>query len=90
MLYVIPAATFAMLGFMAWLTIFRLRRDVVVTKREQTRGRFAFLRPKDRVRFLLKQSFALPAEKPDWEEPLVGRLPDVKAPVPAAEPTAPS
>ena len=56
MLYVIPAATAAMFGYMIWLAVFRMRRDRVWSEREQSRGKFAF-RPRERLRFLLHRSF---------------------------------
>ena len=74
MFYVLPALTIGMLGYMVWLVTFRLRRERVATEREQTRGKRAFARPKQRVRFLLNRSFRLPEERPEWEEPLVSSL----------------
>jgi hypothetical protein len=73
MFYLIPAATLLMLGYVFWRAAFQMRRDRLSLTREQTRGKFAF-RPKDRLRFLLGRSFAVPEEKPEWEEPLVARL----------------
>lgn len=73
MVYLLPSVTVAMLGYMFWLLVFRLRRDRVVTERVLTRGKFAF-RPKDRVRFLLNRAFHVSDDKPEWEDPLVGRL----------------
>ncbi|HZF96320.1 MAG TPA: hypothetical protein VEZ20_15775 [Allosphingosinicella sp.] len=83
MFYVIPALTLGMLAYMVWLVTFRLRRERVATERELTRGKRAFSRPKQRLRFLLHRSFRLPDEKPDWEEPLVSTL--AKAPAAAPE-----
>jgi hypothetical protein len=73
MIYPLVAITAAMSGYMVWLLVFRLRRDRVLAQRDLTRGKFAF-RPKDRLRFLLKRSFDVPAEKPEWEDRLVSGL----------------
>jgi hypothetical protein len=80
MFYVLPALTIGMLGYMVWLVTFRLRRERVATEREMTRGKRAFARPKQRLRFLLHRSFQLPEEKADWEDPLVSSL--ARTPVP--------
>jgi hypothetical protein len=88
MFYVIPALTLLMLGYMVWLVTFRLRRERVATEREMTRGKRAFSRPKQRLRFLLHRSYRLPDEKPDWEEPLVASLAQTPAAPPAAAPDA--
>lgn len=88
MFYVIPALTLGMLGYMVWLVTFRLRRERVATQREQTRGKRAFSRPKQRLRFLLHRSFRLPDEKPEWEEPLVATLAKPPAAAAASEPEA--
>ncbi|HEY0012292.1 MAG TPA: hypothetical protein VGB79_05510 [Allosphingosinicella sp.] len=74
MFYVIPALTLGMLGYMVWLVTFRLRRERVATERALTRGKRAFSRPKQRLRFLLHRSYRLPEERPEWEEPLVSTL----------------
>jgi hypothetical protein len=63
-----------MLGYMVWLVTFRLRRERVATERELTRGKRAFSRPKQRLRFLLHRSFRVPEEMAEWEEPLVSTL----------------
>lgn len=73
MLYVIPATIAVMSGYVAWLLLFRLRRDRVQAERQLTRGKFAF-QPRHRVRFLLDKTFGVPQEKPDWEDPLVSKL----------------
>ncbi len=73
MIYPLVAITAAMSGYMVWLVVFRLRRDRVLAERDLTRGKFAF-RPKDRVRFLLKRSFDVPQERPEWEDRLVSGL----------------
>jgi hypothetical protein len=73
MLYVIPAAIALMSGYMAWLMVFRMRRDRVHAERRLTRGKIAF-QPKDRARFLLNKSFKLPEERTPWEEALVSDL----------------
>jgi hypothetical protein len=84
MFYVLPALTLSMLGYMVWLVTFKLRRERVATERETTRGKRAFSRPKQRLRFLLHRSFQVPEEKPEWEEPLVSTL--AKSPAPEREP----
>jgi hypothetical protein len=86
MIYLIAAATAGMLVYMLWLLLFRLRRDRVVTDRKLTRGKFAF-RPRDRLRFLLKRSFDVPEDKPQWEDPILMRLSDVPVPAPPDDPT---
>ena len=86
MLYFVAFATAAMFGYMMWLATFRMRRDRLASQREQTRGRYVFRRPRDRVRFLLNRSFQVPEERPDWEQVLVSRLP----PVPGQAATGPS
>lgn len=73
MLYIIPATIVAMSGYVAWLLLFRLRRDRVQAERKLTRGKFAF-QPRQRARFLLGKTFSVPHEKADWEDPLVSRL----------------
>lgn len=77
--YLLPAATAAMLGYMVWAVAVRLRRDRVQTQRERNRGRFAFRRPMERVRFLLNRTFKTPDQEPEWEKPLVSSLSDVPA-----------
>jgi hypothetical protein len=79
MIYLIPAATAAMLGYVFWLAVFRLRRERVRSERELSRGKFAF-RPKERLRFLLGRSFGVTKEKPEWEDPLVSRLSEIPSP----------
>ena len=73
MIYFVSAATAAMLGYMLWSTLFRLRHDRVRRQRSLTRGKFAF-RTKERARFLLNRSFGVTEDKPEWEEPLVSSL----------------
>lgn len=75
MIYFAAAATAAMFGYMLWSTLFRLRHDRVKTQRSVTRGKFAF-RTKERARFLLKRSFDVVRDKPDWEDPLISKLND--------------
>ena len=75
--YLLPALTASMLGYMVYAVVVRLRRDRVKTERERTRGRFAFRRPMERVRFLLNRTFETPEREPEWEEPLVSSLSDV-------------
>lgn len=83
MIYILPAITLVMLGYMVWSTMFRLRHDRVKTERHLKRGKFAFT-PKDRVRFLLGQSFEVSKDKPEWEDSLMSSL--AKVPVqPEAE-----
>lgn len=82
MIYLVALVTAAMLGFMLWSTLFRLRRDRVKAERDLTRGKFAF-RPKERLRFLLGRSFKVSEDRPEWEEPLVSTL--AKIPPPDAE-----
>jgi len=77
MIYLVSAATAAMLAYMLWSTLFRLRHDRVRTQRSLTRGKFAF-RTRERARFLLKRSFDVVNDKPDWEDPLISSL-DVAA-----------
>jgi len=69
----LASATLAMMGYMLWVTMFRLRRDRVLSAREVTRGKFAF-RPRERVRLLLNRAFRPTVEKPQWEEDLIARL----------------
>lgn len=78
MIYIIPAATASMFGYMLWLLVFRLRRDRIRTERSLTRGRSAF-RPKDRMRFLLKRTFGVAEATPEWADPLLSKLADVPA-----------
>lgn len=73
MIYFMAAATAGMLGYMLWLTAFRMRRDRIAAERELTRGKFTF-RPRDKLRFLLKRAFAVSKDKAEWEAPLVSRL----------------
>lgn len=75
MVYALANLTFLMLGFIGWLTIFRLRRERVETERVLTRGKFAF-RSKERARYLLTQSFPIAGEKQPWEDGLVSKLRD--------------
>ena len=82
MFYVIPALTLGMLGYIVWLVTFRLRRERVATERELTRGKRAFSRPKQRLRFLLQRSFRVPDEKPAWEEQLVSSLANAPSALP--------
>ena len=84
MLYLLPGLTIAMLGYLAWAAIFRLRRDRVFSQREHTRGKFTFA-PKERIRFLLNRSFQVPEEKPEWEEPIVSALKSAPAADPAPQ-----
>lgn len=77
MIYPLAAVTVAMSGYMVWLLLFRLRHDRVRAQRNLTRGKFA-LRPKDRLRFLLKRSFAVSEEKPEWEDRLMSSLTGVE------------
>jgi hypothetical protein len=79
MFYLLPAATIAMLGYVFWRAVFRMRRDRLSATREITRGRFAF-RPRERVRYLLNRSFNVSKEKPEWEGPLVARLEEIPLP----------
>ena len=78
MIYLIPAATAAMLGYMLWSTVFRLRHDRVRTERDLTRGKFAF-RARERVRLLLSRSFRIADDKAEWEDPLLSTLDRVTA-----------
>lgn len=73
MVLAIAILTFVMLGFIAWVTVFRLRRERVETERERTRGKHAF-RPKERARYLLGRSFPVAEEKAPWEDGLVSKL----------------
>ena len=75
MIYPLVALTAAMSGYMVWLLVFRLRRDRVLAQRNLTRGRFAF-QPKERLRFLLRRSFDVLPERPEWEDQLVSGLAD--------------
>ena len=75
--YLLASATLAMMGYMLWVTMFRLRRDRVLGEREVTRGKFAF-RPRERVRLLLNRAFRPSAEKPEWEDPLLARLSQIR------------
>jgi hypothetical protein len=84
MFYMLPAATVAMLGFVFWRTVFRLRKDRLTLTREQTRGKYA-LRPRERLRLLLNRSFTVASDKPDWEEPLVAKLAEAPLGEPAHE-----
>ncbi len=75
--YLLASATLAMMGYMLWVTMFRLRRDRVLAEREVTRGQFAF-RPKERARLLLNRAFRPSAEATEWEDPLISRLSEVR------------
>jgi hypothetical protein len=72
--YFFAASVLAMMGYMIGVTWLRMRRDRVFAQRELTRGRYAFRRPKERVRFLLSRAFHPPAETAPWEETLVSKL----------------
>ncbi len=88
MLYLLPAATVVMLGYIFWRTAFRLRHDRLKVKRTRSRGKFRFS-PRERLRSLLNASFAVPEERPDWENRLVSRLTDTpvgRPPEAAADP----
>ena len=74
--YVLASTTLAMMGYMLWVTLFRLRRDRVLAEREITRGKFAF-RPRERVRLLLDRAFRPAPEKAEWEDPLISRLSEI-------------
>lgn len=73
MIYPLVAVTVAMSGYMAWLLLFRLRRDRVLAQRKLTRGKFSF-RSRDRLRFLLHRSFRVAEYRPEWEDRLVSGL----------------
>jgi hypothetical protein len=88
MLYLIPAATALMLAYVAWMAIFRLRRERVLSERKRTRGKFAF-RPKERLRLLLGRAYHVGEERPEWEDELVSRLAAVPVKGSNDGPTAP-
>ena len=73
MTYLLPAMTAGMLGYMAWLLVFRLRRDRIAGERALRRSRFAF-RARERLRLLFRRAYKLPEQRPEWEEPLVESL----------------
>ena len=75
--YLLASATLAMMGYMLWVTMFRLRRDRVRAEREVTRGKFDF-RPRKRVRLLLNAAFRPSVEKAEWEDPLLARLSETR------------
>ena len=76
--YLLAAATLTMMGYMLWVTMFHLRRDRVRGEREASRGRFAF-RPRERLGLLLKRAFRPSAENPQWEDPLLSRLSEIRS-----------
>lgn len=86
MLYLLATATAAMTGTIFWMAAYRMRPERVRSERERTRGKHAF-RPKERAKFLLSRSFAVPPDTPDWADPLVTQIGDVPAPL-ASEPAA--
>ena len=69
MFYLLPTAVVGLLGYMLWMTAFRLRRDRVEFARERIRGRFR----RERLREPLAGSFALLPERPEWDS-LLSRL----------------
>jgi hypothetical protein len=79
MINLIAAMTFAMIGYMVWLVAYRLRRDRLSSERAMSRGKRGF-RPKERLRWLLRETFGVAEERPDWEAPLLSRLPEVPPP----------
>jgi hypothetical protein len=78
MLYFLTAATTAMLGFMVWTTVFRMRHDRVRTQRQLTRGKFAF-RARERARLLLNKAFQVADDNPEWQDELVSTLDRARA-----------
>ncbi|MFC7499571.1 hypothetical protein ACFQRC_10085 [Enterovirga sp. GCM10030262] len=87
MIFLISSVTAAMIGYMAWRLLFRMRGDRIRTERKLTRGKFAF-RPKERLRFLLRRSFDVSPNEPEWEAPLLSSLARIPAgsrpPIPVA------
>lgn len=73
----LPALVVAMLTYIFWHAAFRLRHDRVRFARKSDRRDQIFGR-RHRIRFLLGRAFAAPADKPDWEAPLVEDLGTVK------------
>ena len=69
----IPVLIAAMLAYIFWRCVFRLRRDRVRQAREDTRGRFGFS-PRRRAKLLLEKAFALPERRKEWETALLSRL----------------
>lgn len=82
----IPILVIGMLGYMFWRSAAHMRRDRVLTEREQSRGRHAFT-PRQRVRFLLSRAFHVRQdEEPRWQAELKSSLDRVpKEPAESAE-----
>ena len=76
MIYVaVPVIVVGMLGYMAWLSVARMRRDRVYNERDATRGRHAFTRF-HRAKYLLTRAFRPEAEEPRWQADLRKSLDD--------------
>ena len=73
MIYALPVLIFAMLGYMFWSSMFRLRRDRIRGMKKADRSEL-ILTPRQRVRANLKRAFALPEQKPEWEAGLLANL----------------
>lgn len=75
MFYLLPSAVVGLLGYMFWMTTFRMRRDRVAFARRRNRGHFR----RERLRRLVAGSFALPPEREDWHQ-LLSRLSPSRGP----------
>lgn len=62
MFYLLPTAVIGLLGYMFWMTGFRLRRDRIRFARDDLRRRFR----RERLRRLVAQSYDLLPERPEW------------------------
>ena len=73
MIYLLAVLILAMLGYMFWVSTFRLRRDRLRTMKNSDRSG-TILTPRQRVRTNLTRSFPLPRQKPEWEARLLANL----------------
>lgn len=69
MFYLLPATVVGLLGFMLWMTGFKLRQDRIRFARAELRRRLR----RERLRRLVAQSYDLLPERPEWHT-LLSRL----------------
>lgn len=69
MFYLLPATVVGLLGYMFWMTGFRLRQDRIRFARDDLRRRFR----RERLRRLIGESYDLLPERAEWHE-LLSRL----------------
>jgi hypothetical protein len=73
MIYALAALTFVMLGYMFWISTFRLRRDRLRLARSSDRSRI-IAAPRERLRANLNQAYGLPRQEAEWESRLIANL----------------